>query len=116
VLIDEFVYQEQDGTRDVDATIYLAEYIPLDAVTTQTTASVNGDTENHSRRTEPETDTQEYTVVKGDCLSVICRRFYGYGTPNYYNAVARYNGIQNPHLIYPGQVLTLPPAAQLGVS
>lgn len=116
VLIDEFTYREQDGTRDVYATIYLAEYIPLDAVTTQTTATVNADTGNYARPEEVETDTQMYTVVKGDCLSIICRRFYGRGTPEYYNAVAKYNGIQNPHLIYPGQVLTLPPTAQLGVT
>ena len=115
VLIDEFTYREQNGTRDVYATIYLAEYIPLDAVTTQTTAAA-GDTENYAREAEPETDTQTYTVAAGDCLSVICRRFYGYGTPAYYNAVAKYNGIKNPHLIYPGQVLTIPPTAQLGVT
>ena len=55
-------------------------------------------------------------MVAGDCLSVICRRFYGNGTAKYYNALAAYNGIKNPHLIFPGQVLTLPPASQLGVS
>ena len=59
---------------------------------------------------------QTYTVVKGDCLSVICRRFYGSGTAKYYNALATYNGIKNPHLIFPGQVLTIPPVGQLGVS
>ena len=55
-------------------------------------------------------------MVAGDCLSVICRRFYGNGTATCYNALAAYNGIKNPHLIYPGQVLTIPPKAQLGVS
>ena len=47
---------------------------------------------------------------------MICRRFYGNGTAKYYNAVAKYNGIKNPHLIYAGQKLTLPPAQQLGVA
>ncbi len=114
VLIDDFVYREQDGTGDVYATLYLAEYLPLSAVTTQST--IRPDTGNYTRPpAAPESDTQTYTVVPGDCLSVICRRFYGNGGPAYYKAVAKYNGIANPNLIYPGQQLTLPPAAQLGV-
>ena len=32
-----------------------------------------------------------------------------------YNALAAYNGIKNPHLIWPGQVITLPPKSQLGL-
>ena len=89
---------------------------PAAATSTPQTTAAAGDTENYAREAEPETDTQTYTVAAGDCLSVICRRFYGYGTPAYYNAVAKYNGIKNPHLIYPGQVLTIPPTAQLGVT
>lgn len=41
----------------------------------------------------------------------ICKRFYGDGQLAYQLATA--NGIQNPNLIYPGQVLTLPDAADL---
>ncbi len=116
VLIEEFKYQEQDGTGDVYGTIWIAEYTDLAAVTTQTTA-VRSDTGNYARTTEPEvTAVQTYTVVKGDCLSVICRRFYGNGGPAWYNALAKYNGIKNPNLIFPGQILTIPPAEQMGVS
>ena len=46
-------------------------------------------------------------------LSVLCRRFYGNGTAEYYNALAKYNGIANPHLIYPGTTITIPPADEL---
>ena len=60
---------------------------------------------------------QSYTIVRGDTLSIICRRYYGRSTPKYYNALAKYNGIKNPHLIYPGRVLTIPPEnVLLGVS
>lgn len=50
-----------------------------------------------------------YTVVKGDCLWNIAKKFYGSG-PKYtviYNA--NKGIIRNPSLIYPGQVLTIPP-------
>ena len=43
-----------------------------------------------------------YTVVKGDTLSGIASK---YGTT--YQKLAEYNGISNPNLIYPGQVLTI---------
>ncbi len=118
VLVEEFLYREQDGSGDVYATIYLREYVSLDAAVTET-ASGGNLTGNASRPADPAAETdgaQYYTVKRGDCLSVICRRFYGYGTARYYNAVAKYNGIKNPHLIYAGQKLTLPPPAQLGVT
>ena len=114
VLVEEFTYEERDGTGDVYATIYLKEYIPLEAASTES-AAVKQDTGNYSRPAGSE-GTQYYTVQRGDCLSVICRRFYGNGTAKYYNAVAKYHGIKNPHLIYAGQKLTLPPAQQLGVA
>lgn len=50
-----------------------------------------------------------YTVVKGDCLSSIARRYYGKASkwPVIYNANKAVIG-GNPNLIYPGQVLTIP--------
>ena len=109
VVLEELTYEERDGSGDVYATLYLAESPALEAVTTETGSSSG---RSPSEQTEK---AQTYTVVKGDCLSVICRRFYGSGTANYYNALATYNGIQNPHLIFPGQVLTIPPVGQLGI-
>lgn len=49
-----------------------------------------------------------YTIVSGDTLSVICRRYYGKSSAKYYNALAKYNGIKNPHLIYPGVTIQVP--------
>lgn len=116
VVIEEVTWEERDGTGDVYAKIYLKASPALEAVTTE--AGSTGSAAASTGRSDPETaqPTQTYTVVSGDCLSVICRRFYGNGTAAYYNALAAYNGIKNPHLIYPGQVLTIPPKAQLGVS
>ena len=60
---------------------------------------------------------QSYTIAHGDTLSVICRRYYGQSTAKYYNALAKYNGIKNPHLIHTGAVLKIPAEnALLGVT
>lgn len=49
-----------------------------------------------------------YTVVKGDCLWNIAKKYYGNGSQytKIYNA--NKDKIKNPNLIYPGQVLTIP--------
>jgi nucleoid-associated protein YgaU len=47
-----------------------------------------------------------YTVVSGDTLWAISERFYGDG--NQYQRIADASGVNNPDLIYPGQVLTIP--------
>lgn len=52
---------------------------------------------------------QSYTVVKGDCLYNIAKKFYGNGSK--YTVIYSANqGVigGNPNLIYPGQVLTIP--------
>lgn len=53
---------------------------------------------------------QSYTVVKGDCLYNIAKKFYGSGAK--YTTIYNANKgvIGNPNLIYPGQVLTIPAA------
>ncbi len=53
--------------------------------------------------------TRQYTVKKGDCLWNIAKREYG--NPMYWNNIYKNNKdkIDNYNLIYPGQVLTLPP-------
>lgn len=54
---------------------------------------------------------QTYTVVKGDCLWNIAKKFYGSGAK--YTVIYDANkGVigGNPNLIYPGQVLTIPAA------
>ena len=53
--------------------------------------------------TPPQTTPQSYTVVSGDTLSLIARRF---GTT--IDALVQANSIVNPNLIYVGQVLTIP--------
>ena len=47
-----------------------------------------------------------YTVVSGDTLSKIAKRFYG--DANHYHAIAQASGISNPDHIEVGQEITLP--------
>ena len=55
--------------------------------------------------------SQTYTVVRGDCLWNIAKKFYGSGAKYtvIYDANRSVIG-GNPNLIYPGQVLTIPAA------
>lgn len=58
---------------------------------------------------EPQTPAAggtQYTVVKGDCLWNIAKKFLGKGSR--YMEIANLNNIKNPSLINVGQVLTIP--------
>ena len=58
--------------------------------------------------TPPPNTNQTYTVVRGDCLWKIAKRFYGNGAKYTIIFNANRDKIRNPNLIYPGQVLTIP--------
>lgn len=87
---------------DVNCRLPLYEYRYLEEAKVETV------TQNSGRSVDPDSQPEtanSYTVVKGDCLWTICKKFYGDGSLAYKLATA--NGIKNPNLIYPGQVLTL---------
>ena len=114
VYIEDVTQGETDGTGDRYITVAVREYCDLEAVEV---AAATG-TQNGGRAADASSGkTQAYTIVPGDTLSVICRRYYGKSTAKYYNALAKYNGIKNPHLIYPGVTIQIPPETTLlGVS
>jgi LysM repeat protein len=56
----------------------------------------------------PKSTAKTYTVVKGDCLWNIAKKFYGNGSQYTKIANANQDKIKSPNLIYPGQVLTIP--------
>lgn len=56
----------------------------------------------------PKPTNQTYTVVKGDCLWNIAKKFYGDGSKYTVIYNANKDKIKNPNLIYPRQVLTIP--------
>jgi nucleoid-associated protein YgaU len=59
---------------------------------------------------QSEPEAQYYTVVKGDNLSKISKQYYG--DPNKYAKIFEANKpmLKSPDLIYPGQMLRIPPA------
>lgn len=56
----------------------------------------------------PTNTNKTYTVVSGDCLWNIAKRFYGNGSQYTKIFNANRDKIKNANLIYPGQVLTIP--------
>lgn len=102
VLLAPVRYGEQDGTGDVYVTLTMRQYRELAAETTEQAA-----TGNAGRAQPQETKTVDtYTVVRGDTMWGIARRYYGDGTLAW--KLASYNGIPNANLIYPGQKVTIP--------
>lgn len=110
VLLGPLAWREEDGSNDVYCTLPLYEYRYLDEAQVKQTTGNRGRSAESSGQNIPDS----YTVVSGDSLWSICKRFYGDGSLAYKLAAA--NGIANPNLIYPGQVLTLPDAATLGAT
>lgn len=97
---------------DVLASIKLKQYRPY-ATKTCTITTVNDKTTvsaNTERSTEdaPKASNQSYTVVKGDCLWKIAKKYYGDGSKYTLIYNANTDQVSNPNLIYPGQVLTIP--------
>jgi nucleoid-associated protein YgaU len=60
---------------------------------------------------KPAPDAKMYTVQKGDNLSKIAEAQYGKGKANEYHRIFDANKpmLKSPDLIYPGQVLRIPP-------
>lgn len=111
--IEDFNYEEDGGdvgTYQYDITLKEYREITVRQVTVNvstTKASVTKTT----TRVDNTTTAKTYTVVKGDCLWNIAKKFYGSGSKYtvIYNANKSVIG-SNPNLIYPGQVLTIPDA------
>lgn len=109
VLLGPIRYREQDGTNDVYATAPVRGYRELKAAAVLGAASPAGPA---ARAVEGEPSRPEtYTVVSGDTLGAIARRFYG--DASLAARLAAANGVKNVNLIHTGQVLRLPPKEQL---
>lgn len=66
------------------------------------------DVESGSSSTAPPAGGQSYTVVKGDSLSKLAKRFYGDAQQWHKIYEANRDQIKNPDLIYPGQTFRIP--------
>lgn len=78
------------------------------------TSQTSADTPKVSMETQrpaenpPEATDQSYTVVKGDSLWKIAKKFYGNGSKYTVIYNANKDKVKNPNVIYPGQVLSIP--------
>jgi nucleoid-associated protein YgaU len=102
-----------DKDKDDDKDKKKADFSDVRGSATPAARADFSDVQSSSSTTAPRTYEQEktYTVVSGDTLSKIAKREYG--DANKWHAIydANRDKIKNPDLIYPGQVLTLPPNA-----
>lgn len=78
------------------------EYIAKRLEVEQNNSSEADEMSVTNERPKKET-TNTYTVVKGDNLWSICKKYLGDGSK--YKEIAKLNNISNPNLIYPGQVI-----------
>lgn len=89
--------------------IFVGQVLRIPGTTGGTPPSSGGDTSGGDTNTNTGGDSSapagSYTVVRGDTLSSIARRFNTSTT-----AIAQANGITNPNLIFVGQVLSIPGA------
>lgn len=109
VVIEEITQGEQDGTNDLYLTIAMRQWQRLE--TPVLALSGGGATTARDSQTGA-ASTKTYTVQSGDCLWNLAEKYYGDGT-QYKKLAAANPEITNPNLIYPGQVLTIPPADDL---
>jgi hypothetical protein len=112
--IENFSYYEQGGdvgTIHYDLTLKEYREVTVRSVTiaakTQTATVQKTET-----RVDNTVTPKTYTVVKGDCLWNIAKKYYGDGSKYTVIVSANQNIFKNrsPNLIYPGDVLTIPDA------
>lgn len=114
VTIEKFDMEEQGGDlRTIHYSIALKEYreVTIRQIKVEISTKKATIADPVSRTDTASSGGQTYTVVKGDCLWNVSKKFYGSGAKYtvIYNANKSVIG-GNPNLIYPGQVLTIPAA------
>lgn len=111
-LEDYRIIEDAEEGFDVLVEVNLKQYrtwgtkriVPAAPTTTNgQSAAVKVETPRASTNTRPES----HTVVRGDTLWAICKKYYGKATLAMTNKLASANNIKNPNLIYVGQVIKL---------
>ena len=114
-LEDYTIKEEAKQGLDVVVTIKLKQYRDygtktVNIVFAETTPQAAVQPTRETTNSPAPASAKAYTVVAGDCLWNIAKRFYGDGSKYTVIANANKDIIKSPNLIYPGQVLTIPAA------
>ncbi len=105
VTLEDFTVKEEAKEGfDLIASISLKEYVPRVASSSDVTEEVQAREETKAPMADKTAKT--YTVVKGDTLWGIAKKYYGDGGK--YPVIAKENSIADPNRINIGQVLTIP--------
>ncbi len=111
-IIESFKLSEKGGeVGDIYYSIELKRYKPYAAkkvviVTKQNTKNKTAAVKAKPPRPVEKPKQKTHTVVSGDTLWHIAKRYLGDGAR--YPEIAKLNNIKNPNLIYPGQVFKIP--------
>lgn len=105
--IDKIQKKYQEGSKDIGYTIDLTEYRKLNVPAVKVSTVVNRPSGLNSRP-DTRSDIKTYSVVKGDSLWAIAKKYYGNGSQFMKIYEANKDKIKDPNLIYPGQVFTIP--------
>ncbi len=107
--VEDFTYSEEGGDPGTyQYSITLKEYREISARKVKV-KDKKATVQKTKKRVDNSVKPQTYTVVSGDCLWNIAKKFYGSGAQytKIYEANKSVIG-GNPNKIYPGQVLSIP--------
>ncbi len=106
--IDNLAQKHQEGDKDTYYTLSLSEYRFLNVPTVKEESKAKSKISGLSTRPNTKPAPKTYTVVTGDCLWNIAKRYYGDGTKYTKIYEANKDKIKSNYIIYTGQVLTIP--------
>ncbi|MGN7402731.1 LysM peptidoglycan-binding domain-containing protein [Cytobacillus praedii] len=109
VSLEEYTIKESvDQGLDVVVSIQLKQYREYGTKVVEIkkpTAKSKPVAKTTKPRATNKTPPKSHKVVKGDTLWALCKKYYGKVTKKMTDELAAKNGIKNPDLIYPGQVI-----------
>ena len=112
VSLEEYEIQEdvEENGFDIVISVKLKQYRAYGnkklVIKNETTTTKQATVET-PRDTTNTVTAKTHKVVKGDTLWAICKKYYGTVSRSMTNELAKKNGIKNPDLIFPGQVIKL---------
>lgn len=111
VSLEEYeINEDAENGMDLEVSFKLKQYrafstklVVVKENTTNSAAAAKKSVKTKSSRPTTKTPPKTHTVVLGDTLWALCKRYIGNGSR--YPEIAKLNKIPNPDLIYPGQVI-----------